>query len=196
MKTTQCECTEPGYCQRHDITKSKILFGLCQNKQKYFDAWEQGRGPGQSLPKLPRPDQEVLPQDMISKGKRYIEERATWKKAGKPVRSDESIEQIFTEQCVKCDFFHKRSDTLGQCNICGCFLKPKGLSFNKIAWATAQCPLERPKWKADVEISPKQEQELWQEQEAKQQEGLKTKDAISSTPPPSPPPKRRGCCHQ
>ena len=50
--TTGCECTEPGWCERHQCNKTPQWHRLCQTSQKYFDAYEQGRGPGQfdSLP--------------------------------------------------------------------------------------------------------------------------------------------------
>jgi len=53
MKTTACECTEPGFCKRHGIDKSQRLYELCQTRPKYFDAWEEGRGPKQERPAMP-----------------------------------------------------------------------------------------------------------------------------------------------
>ncbi len=52
-----CECTEPGDCGRHGVTKSLRQFELCkginctpQQCIKYFNAWEEGAMPGQSGP--------------------------------------------------------------------------------------------------------------------------------------------------
>ena len=50
MSKTGCECTGPGFCQRHGIYKGPGWFRLCQNAPGYFAAWEQGRGPGQNIP--------------------------------------------------------------------------------------------------------------------------------------------------
>lgn len=44
---TQCECPIAGYCQRHKVTKPNGWHQLCQARANYFEAWEQGRGPGQ-----------------------------------------------------------------------------------------------------------------------------------------------------
>ena len=44
---TDCQCVLAGHCTRHDVDKTKHLLHLCQTRQDYFDAWEQGRGPGQ-----------------------------------------------------------------------------------------------------------------------------------------------------
>ena len=46
---TDCECQQPGYCVRHGMHKSAHLHHLCQTDERYFRAWEAGRGPGQGL---------------------------------------------------------------------------------------------------------------------------------------------------
>jgi len=200
MNKTQCECQGPGYCARHKVRKNELLFKLCQQRPDYFQAWEEGRGPRQltSYNKIP---QTKLPLDFISKSRRYLTERDKWYKAGKPIRSDKEIFRIFTEICSKCEHFNKKSEKLGSCKVCGCYLKPKGLSFNKIAWATTTCPASQPKWIAEVVLEEEQqnkkklEQNLWQEQDEKQQNGLKMKEVANSIANnPVPPKKRGGCC--
>jgi hypothetical protein len=52
---TGCQCEHPGWCERHGVRKSPHLHKLCQTRQDYYDAWEQGRGPGQHLPVEPQP---------------------------------------------------------------------------------------------------------------------------------------------
>jgi hypothetical protein len=44
---TGCKCPVAGYCQRHKVSKATGWHKLCQTKPAYFDAWEDGRGPGQ-----------------------------------------------------------------------------------------------------------------------------------------------------
>lgn len=45
---TRCEhCTGPGWCERHRVMKSQRWVELCQTRDDYFQAWEDGRGPGQ-----------------------------------------------------------------------------------------------------------------------------------------------------
>jgi ADP-heptose:LPS heptosyltransferase len=54
---TPCECTAFGDCPRHKLTKHPHWHKLCQTRQDYYDAWEQGRGPGQTgLTDAPQPD--------------------------------------------------------------------------------------------------------------------------------------------
>lgn len=136
-----------------------------------------------------------LPTGIISKGKRYLNERDIWKTAGKPYRSEEEIGRIFTEHCSPCEYFIKHSDKLGNCDICGCFLKVKSKSFNKIAWATTNCPATPPKWTAEIELPEEEkkelEQKMFQDQEEKQKNGLQMKDAVAHVTPP--PVKRGGC---
>lgn len=48
-KITQCSCTNPGFCQRHNINKNPHYFHLCQTNEKYFNLWESCRGMGQEF---------------------------------------------------------------------------------------------------------------------------------------------------
>lgn len=52
-KKTKCVCENPGWCERHGISKSKHMHHLCQTNPKYFTLWENGVGPGQDLAKDP-----------------------------------------------------------------------------------------------------------------------------------------------
>ena len=47
MTITQCECTLAGHCKRHNVSKAKHHVKLCQERPEFFQAWEQGNGPGQ-----------------------------------------------------------------------------------------------------------------------------------------------------
>lgn len=48
---TRCEqCPGPGWCERHQVVKSPHWVKLCQTREDYFRAWEEGRGPGQQKP--------------------------------------------------------------------------------------------------------------------------------------------------
>lgn len=42
-----CICTGPGFCERHQVVKSAHWVHLCQTRDNYWQAWEEGRGPGQ-----------------------------------------------------------------------------------------------------------------------------------------------------
>ena len=45
-----CVCPLAGYCDRHSVKKTSNLHRLCQQGGAYWEAWEQGTGPGQALP--------------------------------------------------------------------------------------------------------------------------------------------------
>jgi len=46
---TGCECTEPGWCERHGVEKNANWFHQCQTRQVIFNLWERGLGPGQEI---------------------------------------------------------------------------------------------------------------------------------------------------
>ena len=46
---TQCECPIAGYCARHKVKKTNGWHKLCQTRENYFLACEQGRGLGQTI---------------------------------------------------------------------------------------------------------------------------------------------------
>lgn len=43
----ECECTGPGWCERHSVRKSAHWVELCRTRPDYFAAWENGVGLGQ-----------------------------------------------------------------------------------------------------------------------------------------------------
>lgn len=76
----------------------------------------------------------------------YAVERLIWSKAGRPYRTTERMLEIYNI-CASCEHFNNNS-----CGICGCNLHPtEKILPNKIAWATTECPLEEPKWRADYD---------------------------------------------
>ena len=44
-KVTDCECTEPGFCPRHQCEKNGHFHSLCRSRPDYFALWEAGTGP-------------------------------------------------------------------------------------------------------------------------------------------------------
>lgn len=42
---TECQCTAPGFCDRHQCTKNEHFHGLCKSRPDYFELWERGQGP-------------------------------------------------------------------------------------------------------------------------------------------------------
>ena len=43
-----CDCPLAGWCERHQVNKSKVWHRLCQTDERYRQAWDEGRGPGQT----------------------------------------------------------------------------------------------------------------------------------------------------
>lgn len=89
-------------------------------------------------------------QGLLGKAGEYLRARDYWKKAGKPMRSDEKIREIFSICSKGCENYLPGGDGGGQCGICGCWLYPIVTQVNKIQWATEKCPLLPPKWDAEV----------------------------------------------
>ncbi len=131
----------------------------------------------------------ILPS-VTELAKNYKEERKQWVEAGKPMRTDERILQIYTEKCDPCDFRKK-----SRCGICGCFVKPKGTLFNKLAWGTTKCPFKYVTfWSEETDPNnlrnaTQEEIEAFEEdKELKLSEELKKEIENSPTPP-----KEKGC---
>lgn len=80
---------------------------------------------------------------------------ARWVAAGKPLRDDEYIFEIFDNHCAGCEFFipsKKKPDTHGECDSCGCHIKRISASkdkLNKLAFPTEGCPEDF--WLADID---------------------------------------------
>ena len=49
VRVTDCECTESGWCERHQCHKSEFWYRLCQRDPALFDRWEKGHGLGQGM---------------------------------------------------------------------------------------------------------------------------------------------------
>ena len=89
---------------------------------------------------------------IIAKVWRFADAHKKWVNAGKPLRSAEEISKIYYEQCAKCPEIDHNT-----CSLCGCKLKPKGNTLNKIAWATEECPLK--KWLPTVDVEEEEKKE-------------------------------------
>jgi hypothetical protein len=56
MTCDPCECVikegeRAAWCPRHKVWKNKHWIHLCHTRPGYRRAWDEGRGPGQNLPK-------------------------------------------------------------------------------------------------------------------------------------------------
>jgi hypothetical protein len=46
-QNNECTCPLAGHCDRHNVYKTEHWHHLCQTRQDYRQAWDDGRGPGQ-----------------------------------------------------------------------------------------------------------------------------------------------------
>lgn len=69
---TDCVCPIAGYCERHKVNKSEHWHSLCQTRDKYFAAWEEGRGPGQQLPPIDKQARKERIQEAAARRKRLV----------------------------------------------------------------------------------------------------------------------------
>lgn len=92
--------------------------------------------------------------NLITKTKNFIKEFWKWKREGGEYRSDKKIDELFkicsSNKCGK--FISKRTD-LGQCEICGCYLRDsKNKQLNKLAMSSTRCPHDPPYWVEEEQI--------------------------------------------
>lgn len=85
------------------------------------------------------------PPGLVRKAWNYFTALAKWTAAGKPVRTQERIDEIYAI-CSGCPLFKG-----GICThiACGCEISRKKATDHKLAWATESCPLVPPKWSAE-----------------------------------------------
>lgn len=81
-------------------------------------------------------------KELYNMSKQFLEERACWIKAGKPMRSPERRQELF-RICASNMCREFKGD---HCGLCGCGLHPRRDALNKLAWATTECPHENKYW--------------------------------------------------
>ncbi len=140
---TDCECTSPGWCERHRCLKTAHFHRLCRRNETYFQLYERGEGPC-----LPSPDDVIVPAES---GDGDGEEPGLLRKAfnfGKAVvkhvadgceRVDDATyaQRIAVcKDCPSCDLERLVCKEQG----CGCCLETKA------RWRSEDCP--RGNWPA------------------------------------------------
>jgi len=66
----------------------------------------------------------------------YKQALIRWNSAGRPVRSQEEVEEILEKKCKPCEWYDK-----GRCRGCGCRVSSSSFAvINKIKMATENCP--------------------------------------------------------
>lgn len=88
----------------------------------------------------------------IKKGVNFARAYWKWQAAGKPLRDEEYIFELYDNHCAGCPFFIKHKENEGECDSCGCHIKRVSAeedSMNKLAWPTEECP--EGYWDSDVD---------------------------------------------
>ncbi len=92
---------------------------------------------------------------LIKKGVNFARSYVKWAKAGKPLRDDKYIFELY-DICSHCptNKFIPQKEGQGECDECGCHVKRISSSedqLNKLAWPTEECPDGH--WKSDIDES-------------------------------------------
>lgn len=146
ISSSICECAAPStsgafiWCDRHQCRKDSEQHRVCSTNPAIFQAWEQGKGPGQgvAIPTLGAPIK-IKP---VASGKwswstlkRFT--TALVKHAGDWFRKCSRKEiQSRLEICKQCEHF-----TGTACAQCGCRVNLEARFLNKLAWRSESCPL-------------------------------------------------------
>jgi hypothetical protein len=103
------------------------------------------------IARCPKPGPEVV---MPGYGKRYKSLKSAhqkWSAAGKPVRTDERVAEIYDQHCSQCPML--KETVAGQaCSLCGCLLSRERNFMNKLRWATEACPDKPPRWMSEIPV--------------------------------------------
>lgn len=91
---------------------------------------------------------------LFKKARNFTVSYIRWALAGKPLRSDEYIFDLYDNFCSQCPTkkFIEISKGIGECDECGCHVKrvpSEEDDFNKLAWPTEGCPDGH--WPSDIE---------------------------------------------
>lgn len=91
----------------------------------------------------------VAPPSLLRQAASFASAEVRWIAAGRPVRGEERVAEIFAI-CQACPNFRPGTSELeGSCSVCGCRLRSAAGLFNKIQMATESCPLKPPRWGAE-----------------------------------------------
>jgi hypothetical protein len=142
---TACECTEPGWCERHKCQKTPAWYLLCRRQEAYYQLWEQGQGPCLNLiaeQNQPPPDDPVDEDPSAPAGPGLLRRAMNFGKAvvrhvadGGAKVSDEVYEKRLST-CRQCDLCDKSRMVCAH-SSCGCFL------IIKARWQSESCPLQK-----------------------------------------------------
>ena len=143
MMSTACECRPesfPFFCARHQCRKTEGWYGLCRRRADYFALWEEGMGPGQSIPESSRPAA-VPVKDYVARiiaTCKRPSERAEQNPLGlhRPIkrRTIEAVQTILETHCLPCEWFQR-----GTCyRLPGCAKSTEHVSL--LVSTAGRCP--------------------------------------------------------
>ncbi|QDU39657.1 hypothetical protein Mal4_40030 [Maioricimonas rarisocia] len=126
---TQCVCSGPGFCRRHQCRKTLHWYRLCRMRADYFQLWEQGRGPGQL-----RPGEPGLATQVVNFGRAVLKHVANGRN-----QADTAVVAARLAACENCDSLDGLRRVCREPD-CGCFVD------RKARWESEDCP--RGRWPA------------------------------------------------
>lgn len=87
----------------------------------------------------------------ISLGLNFLSAIGRWQAAGSPVRSQSRVNELLAI-CEACPYLAGRGTDRKHCGKCGCPVNGRvdEPTKNKLAMATERCPLDPPRWEAEV----------------------------------------------
>lgn len=142
---TACECEQPGWCARHQCTKTAQWHLLCRRQEAYFQMWERGEGPcldGFAHQDHQQPAEAADTEATSANGPGVF--RRGWNFGRALVRhavdGAAKVEDAIYEQrlaiCRECPLCDPNRMVCSHPN-CGCFLTVKA------RWQSEACPLEK-----------------------------------------------------
>jgi hypothetical protein len=134
-RTTACICTQSGLCHRHQCEKTAQWRNLCFTRADYFQAWENGSGPGQFVEPPPQPPRPTEP-GIFQKAWNLATAAAAFIADG--CQTVDAAE--YSRRLAICDVCDQREGD--RCRACGCHLLLKARA------RAMECPVK--KWGAQL----------------------------------------------
>lgn len=130
-KLTECNCTEPGWCQRHLTIKDERAFRICGRSVLAFANWDWAAKNIISATSLE--EQAVLEQPgILTLGSRFLAAALRFAAAGCPTVPQE-VKEARLSVCKDCQYCD-HTTMVCRHQSCGCQLA------RKTSWSTESCP--------------------------------------------------------
>ena len=135
-------CTRPE-CGQTLLTAAPRFRAICRVQREQDAVQLDKRLSGACAPTNRKPG-------LVARAASFISAEARWLAAGRPVRDDARVAELFAV-CSACEHFQPGvTDVEGRCRLCGCQLRRVGGLINKIQMATEGCPAAPPRWQPDL----------------------------------------------